>query len=175
MTDKFKLSDHYGSVHKNGELYSIRFERILNHPLKKVWEALTIPEQIAQWLSSNVTEPGTKIDLRTGGKVTMQFMMAVSEGIITKLQTERLLEITWSEDNISKWELTDEGHNKCRLVFTETLPDSIIPQATSAYHAYLDFLSLVLDGNKVPDNILETWNEISAGTTAKYQTLINEL
>jgi len=82
---KFNLSDHYGSVHKTGDVYSVRFDRLLNHPVKKVWEALTIPRKIAQWLSPNHKTTETEIDLRLGGKVRMQFMMAISDGEITTL------------------------------------------------------------------------------------------
>ena len=79
---KFKLSDHYGTVHRTGGIYSIRFERSFQHPVKKVWDAITIPELLALWLSSNYKETKTEIDLRLGGKVRMQFMMALSEGKI---------------------------------------------------------------------------------------------
>ena len=85
-----------------------------------------------------------------------------------------MLEITWSMDNVSRWELFDEGKSKCRLVFTETLPVSALPFATAAYHGYLDFLSLVLDGKKVPDTILEEWEEISKDATKKYEALLEK-
>lgn len=141
MNEKFRLSDHYGSIHRTGHFYRISFDRLLNHPIKKVWDAITLPEQLALWLSSNHKEPSTEIDLKLGGKVRMQFMMAMSEGKITQLKSETLLEITWSGDNISRWELFEVGKKKCRLVFTETLPVSILPKAAAAYHGYLDFLS----------------------------------
>ena len=172
---KFNLSAHYGSVHKTGDVYSARFDRLLNHPVKKVWEALTIPEKIAQWLSPNHKTTETEIDLRVGGKVRMQFMMAVSDGEITMLEREKVLEITWSKENISRWQLFEEGADTCRLVFTEILPVSFFQNAAPAYHGYLDFLSLALDEKEIPTGILEEWHEISKDATERYTEMLNKI
>ena len=87
---------------------------------------------------------------------------------------EKLLEINWSEEQMTRWELFKEGDNKCRIIFTETIDESFALDYVPADHGYLDFLSLVLDGKKVPSNILEEWNEISKEATEKYETRLKQ-
>jgi hypothetical protein len=75
--EKFKLSDHYGSFSQSGDSFAVRFERILNHPVKEVWDAITRPEQLAIWLGP------TKIDAKKGGEVKVTVRQGVMGGKIT--------------------------------------------------------------------------------------------
>lgn len=172
------LSDHYGSIEETDSGYELVFERMLNHPATKVWEALTKPEKIALWLSPNHDNPSTEIDLRLGGKVRLQFMMAAPEGKITALDIGKVLEITWSKEHVSRWKLSKEANGKCRLLFTEIFTEDI-PDAQffldnmAGWHGYLDFLAMALDGKKVPHTVPDEWEEISKGITKEYEKRIS--
>lgn len=170
----FQLSNHYGTVSEKNGVHTIRFERIVNHSVEKVWEAITVPEKIAQWLSPNIEKPGTSINLQLGGKIRLQYMMALPEGVITGLINNQLLEITWSPQHISKWELFKEGRKKCRIVFTESLNEPLAMHGIVGYHAYLDLLTYVLNGGTVPADFLNEYGDISRTTYEAYAQLLSD-
>lgn len=167
----FQLSNHYGVVSEKNGIHMIRFERIVDHPVEKVWDAITIPEKIAQWLSPNIEKPGTSINLQLGGKIRLQYMMALPEGVITGLINGQLLEITWSPQHITKWELFKEGRKKCRIVFTESLNKPLAMHGIVGYHAYLDLLAHALNGGIVPADFLNDYEEISRPAYEAYADL----
>lgn len=165
-----RLSDHYGSFRKRGELYDIVFERLLPYPVEKVWQAVTEPEKLALWFGGPA-----EVDLKVGGKIRLGLLMTTVEGVITRLEKEKLLEYTWGEDNTVRWELYKFNENCCSLVFTETLvPGSYLPDAAPGWHGYLDFLEMVLAGDKVPVFPLEAWPEIAGEATSKYKSIIEK-
>lgn len=169
MKDKIILSSHYGNFHQTEKGYQLVFERNLDHPAEKVWKYLTQPEKMALWLSPNIEKPQTEIDLREGGKISIQFMMAVPEGTITKLEKEKILEINWGSGHTSRWELISNTEDNCTLKFFETLPESISVEAIAAWHGYLDFLEMSLNGIEIPADVPDRWNYISQKITARYK------
>lgn len=180
LEEKIILSDHYGSIEETDRGYELVFERMLNHPVTKVWEALTNPEKIALWLSPNHDNPSTEIDLRLGGKVRLQFMMAAPEGEITELDIGKVIEMSWDEEHISRWELSEEINGKCRLLFTEIFTEDLADTAflrenIAGWHGYLDFLAMSLDGKQVPRAIPEEWDEIKTEVIEEYEKKITAL
>lgn len=165
----FELSAHYGTFIPKGQLSDIRFERVFQHPVKKVWEAITQPEKLAQWFGGEA-----EMDLRMDGKVRIRLLMTTVEGKITALKNESLLEYTWGDDNSVRWELYPEGKDACRLIFTETAvqPDHL-PYAAPGWHGYLDRLTYVADGEKVPGFPLEAWEEIAKDVSVKYRSMLD--
>jgi uncharacterized protein YndB with AHSA1/START domain len=142
-----------GTVHTTQDGYVIRFERHLNHPIEKVWAALTQPDQIHQWLA----EPG-EIELRLGGPVRLTLTGMVVDSTITALDPPRLLEYGWHDQSHTggpvRWELSPEDGGT-RLVFTETFPKTVVegaaeaewaPPALAGWHLMLDRFSATLDG-----------------------------
>lgn len=142
-----------GTVHTTPDSYVIRFERHLNHPIDKVWAALTEPDQFHQWLAA----PG-EIDLRVGGRVHLTLSGMVVDSTITALDPPRLLEFGWHDRSHPggpvRWELSSE-HGGTRLVFTETFPKAMVegadqaewaPPALAGWHLMLDRLHATLDG-----------------------------
>ncbi|HMG06955.1 MAG TPA: SRPBCC family protein [Mucilaginibacter sp.] len=172
LKESFELSDHFGTFHKTGDTYDIRFERLLIHPASKVWDAITKPEQLAKWFGS------AEIDLKIGGKIKVQMMMATVEGEITQLKTGCLLEYTFGGNNTLRWELIEETKDRCRLIFTEhQAPLSDLQYTAPGWHGYLDLLNLALDGTieKRPTFSAEEWQDISGAKTAKYIHIIERL
>lgn len=164
----FELSGHYGTFIRKDHLFDIHFERVLQHPVKRVWEAITEPELLARWFGGEA-----EMDLRPGGKVRITLLMTTVEGEIIALEPQHLLEYTWGDKNTVRWELFEEGENVTRLVFTETAVDPAhFPDAAPGWHGYLDRLAYVTDGKKVPAFPLEAWPEISKEATAKYRGML---
>ena len=48
MTSTTSPSRH-GTVERDGARGMIRFERVLAHPVERVWEAITTPDGLAGW------------------------------------------------------------------------------------------------------------------------------
>ena len=76
---------------------SLRFERDLNHPIDRVWAAITEPHEIEAWLAR------AEIDLREGGRVRLEWLNtdengqryehAVATGTVARLEPPRLIEL----------------------------------------------------------------------------------
>lgn len=175
MSKKVKLSDHYGSFNKTGDIYEIRFERLLSHPVKLVWQAITQPEKLSQWLGN------AKVDLRVEGEMQIRFGEMDIVGQILQFKNENLLEYTWTsqsfpgEISIVRFELFPEGDNSCRLVFTERLVSApYLSSAGSGWHYILDVLSMVLDHLPLPEWSDELRLEIFEELGPRYRKLVEE-
>jgi len=169
------LSRHFGSIHEKDGLYELVFERLLDHAVEKVWNAITLPEQISLWLSPNNKAVTTSIELRPGGHVRLQLMMAAIEGKITRVIENNILEYSLEGDTVLRWELFEAGKGRCRLVFTQSgTPFSHLEGTAAGWHGYLDFLALALGGKEIPQFPLELWSEISKEVNIVYHQLIKQ-
>ena len=167
--EKFLLSDHYGSFFLTGETYSVRFERIFDHPVIKVWDAITQPEQLTAWLGP------TEIDGKKGGEIKVKVMQGVMGGKITEWKEGSLLEYTWWKGSVVRYELLTEGKGRCRLIFTHSrLSASQILGAATGWHYHMDALSITLDGRKMPHWPIESWERISGLASAHYKIVLHE-
>ncbi|HVI48631.1 MAG TPA: SRPBCC domain-containing protein [Chitinophaga sp.] len=175
-TVKTTLSSHYGSFAKTGEVYDIIFERSLSHAPKAVWEAITAPGKIAEWLGP------AQIDLRVNGNIAVQMQDIEVVGRITQLKEEQLLEYTWTSPafpnlvNALRWELQAEGPDKCKLIFRERLvPVAYLTPTAPGWHSILDALTALLDGKRIPSWSNEDWQEASNEGAVKYEEILKRL
>jgi uncharacterized protein YndB with AHSA1/START domain len=175
MPKKVKLSDHYGSFNKTGDIYEIRFERKLSHPVKQVWQAITDPAKLALWLGS------AEVDLKVEGEIRIRFQDMDVVGQILQFKNENLLEYTWTsqsfagEISIVRFELFPEGKSGCRLVFTERLVSApYLTGAGSGWHYILDMLSMVLDHLQIPEWSDELRMEIFEELGPQYRKIADE-
>lgn len=129
---------------------AVVFERTFEHPIDRVWSALTEPEEIRQWFVRTDIEP------RVGGRIVEHHdHVGVSmAGEVTRFEPPRVFEHTWWADETAGtimgkilWELfpTDEGGT--RLVMTNlVLHPAGINGAMAGWHICLDILADVLGG-----------------------------
>jgi uncharacterized protein YndB with AHSA1/START domain len=163
----------------------LRFERQLDHPIDKVWSALTEPEQLAGWLAD-----ADEFDLAVGGRVVLRWLNTpdnkrqwerydvilpddfdpeaeeIVTGTFTAVDPPRLLEIDTDAFGLLRWELRETGSG-CALTFTSAPPedfaDEMAPQTMAGWHSHLDMLADALDGRPMVDwsNIsLEEWAQL---------------
>lgn len=134
-----------GKVTKQADGYQVRFERMLPHPIEKVWDALTNTELLKMWFTD------IEMDFRPGGQITFRFRdeaKTASYGQIVKIEPPHLFVFTW-EGELANWELFREGKSKCRLVLTYSkLSEQYAANAPAGFHSLLDRLSAMLDGEQ---------------------------
>ena len=99
---------------------ALRFERRLDHPVERVWRAITEPSELACWFVTAVEwtpEVG-------------EYFEAVGEtGEITELDRPNAFAYTWGGESL-RFELRPDGDG-CLLVFTHVFDD----RALGAQHA----------------------------------------
>jgi uncharacterized protein YndB with AHSA1/START domain len=167
-----------GTVEEVGGKRVLRFERRLDHPVEKVWAALTEPEQLAGWLAA-----AEELDVAVGGRVRLRWLNTVENkrdwerygvilpddfdpeadeivtGTFTAVDPPRVLEMDTDSFGVLRWELqaTESG---CALVFTNALPegfaDEMAPQTLAGWHSHLDMLADALEGRPMAD-----WSKVS--------------
>jgi len=137
-----------GTLYRDGEAFAIRFERILQHPIDRVWAALTERERLAEWLGE------VEIELRAGGALRIVFSgvepPAVLETVVDEFDPPRLLQLRFDDragdGNMVRFELAarDEATH---LVLTQSRVPSEHELADNAagWHMRLDMLGASLD------------------------------
>jgi len=90
-----------------GDRWTLIFSRDLRHPPKKVWAALTDPDQLARWApflaSRDLTITGDATLTMVDGDVRQDLPVTV-----TRSEPHTLLEYTWGTDDL-RWELAAIG------------------------------------------------------------------
>ena len=124
----------------------LRFERRLNHPIERVWAALTDPDELIGWLGA------AEVDL-PAGRYTLHWQneggptMAAK---ITELDPPRILEYEGDPHGRLRWELHPDGDTTL-LTFTATgtYPADQVALALAGWHFHLDALSGFLAGTLI--------------------------
>ena len=117
---------------------ALRFERRLNHPVDRVWRAVTEPAELARWFVSSEVSWTPK-----PGEV---FEALGETGRITELKPPNLIAWTWGVERYS-FELAADGEG-CVLVFTHVFNPELGPgwQHAAGWETYLARLDAHLAG-----------------------------
>lgn len=138
------MKNALGKISKEKDGFQVRFERELNFPVPKVWNAITDPAQLKYWFTD------IEMDFRPGGKITFHFRDEASSksyGEIVSIEAPHKFVWTW-EGELAVWELTELGKNKCKLVFTYSkLSGDYAINAPAGFHSLLDRLLSRLEGS----------------------------
>ena len=127
----------------------LRFERVLAHPIERVWAALTTPGDLGGWWGD------ASVDLRLGGEFVMRWRNTDPEGnhpvmhaTITALEPPRLLELSGDLHGGLRWELEPVDSSSTLLRFSSTLEiaDDWVASALAGWHWHLDALAEALEG-----------------------------
>lgn len=140
-----------GTLEKVDGGYALHYERHLRHPVEKVWEAITQPERLVEWLGE------AEVDLVEGGRFVVRWLntdmegnTAVASGTITRLDPPNVLEVDTDIHGLLRWDLRAEGAG-CLLEFSARapLPDEYLTEVLAGWHVHIDFLEDALDGRPV--------------------------
>ncbi|MFB4299782.1 SRPBCC family protein [Actinomadura sp. NTSP31] len=99
---------------------AVRFERIYDHPVDRVWRMVSDPAELARWFPS----PEITIDLAVGGAITFSgdpnMPGATSTGRVIDLAPPRRLAFTWGGDELH-FDLEPLAGGRTRFVLTNVL------------------------------------------------------
>lgn len=171
MTAAPRAGSRHGSVDRDGNAGTIRFERLLAHPVDRVWEAITTPAGLAGWWLPFAA--AIDIDLRVGGEISFSSPELGPEPLTCEIlevdPPARLVHSHFDRAVTLTWELVAEG-DACRLRLTQHTPDiaAALEQGhVVGLHHSLDRLEPALDGSPQP------WDwEALAGIEADYRELL---
>jgi uncharacterized protein YndB with AHSA1/START domain len=136
-----------GNVSKKADGLMVEFERMLSHPIEKVWEAITDPAILRIWLTE------IEMDFKPGGKMKLYFQDAnktLTYGQIVTIEKPTKFEWLW-EDEFASWQLEAISDQQTKLRFTYSrLAEKYAFEAPAGWHVVLDQLETVLNGRTEP-------------------------
>src|SRR5829696_4603006 len=149
--------------------YVISFERRLAHPVERVWDALTLPEELIAWWGD------AEVELAEGGRFDVRWLNTDGEGNaaelharIAKLEPRRLLVLDGDIHGRLRWELPPDGDGTL-LSFRSTvkLEPEFLTKVPAGWHFHLDALAEHLEGGSKDLVELPGWEPIHAAYEAK--------
>ncbi len=143
MPPSHRIDYHLCHIDNESEFQALYY---LDHSVDTVWEALTDPNWLVQWLA-----PGF-IDAEVGGRVCIDFMDSGTtiESVVRKIEPKSLLEYSWSSGSEPirplRWQLSplEKG---TRLELTLRIPaQEDIAKAAAGWDAHLQMMLAALLG-----------------------------
>lgn len=97
---------------------AVRFARVYQHPIERVWDAITDPAELAHWFPAPkvIMEPGVGGEIRFSGDPNT----ADQPGTILTWQPPTRLAYAWGGDEL-RFELEALDGGSCRLVLLNVL------------------------------------------------------
>jgi uncharacterized protein YndB with AHSA1/START domain len=115
---------------------ALRFERRLDHPVERVWRAISDPAELARWFLTPIEwapQAGEVFDAHD------------LRGEVTEVEPPHVLAFTWGDESF-RFELRPDGEG-CVLVFLHAFDDrSLGAQHAAGWEAYLSRLDAQLGG-----------------------------
>ncbi len=138
------MKNQLGKISKENDGFKVVFERILHHPIEKVWSAITNPEELQYWFTD------IDWDLQPGSKIVFQYRdkdKSRSFGEIISVEAPNKLVWTW-ETELAVWELSAINAQSTRLVFTYSrVEENLALNVASGFHDLLNLLEERLAGS----------------------------
>ncbi|WP_298455020.1 SRPBCC domain-containing protein [uncultured Cellulomonas sp.] len=121
---------------------ALRFERVLPHSVHRVWQAVSVPAELALWFPAAAPwTPATGEHFEVGGMT----------GQVTEARPPHRLAWTFAGAEYS-FDLA-EHDDGCRLVFVHVFDDrSAAAQTAAGWHSYLSRLQPHLAGERVSED-----------------------
>lgn len=139
------MENQLGKITKEKDGYQVVFERVLPHPIEKVWNAITNPDELKFWFTD------IEMDFRVNGKITFRFNDAdqsSSHGEIVSIDAPHRFVWTW-EGELADWELNGLNENTTRLILTYSrINEDYAVKASAGFHDLLGLLADRLGGSE---------------------------
>lgn len=133
-----------GKISEENDGFKVVFDRILNHPIERVWDAITNPEQLKYWFTDIEFEP------IPGSKITFKFRdkgHTESFGEVVSMDPPNRFVWTW-EGELAVWELVSKDEFSTELTFSYSkISGDYAVNVSTGFHDLLDLLMLRLAGS----------------------------
>jgi len=144
--------------------YELRFERPLDHPVARVWSAITEPDGLAAWFPFDIEG-----ERATGAPLRFVFREGEGEpfeGAMVEFDPPSVMELRWDDDETLRLEVTPRASG-CLLTLINRF-DEIGKAARDAagWHACLDALEAHLGGK--PVDSAERWQSVHPGYVERF-------
>ncbi|MBL8611984.1 MAG: SRPBCC domain-containing protein [Myxococcales bacterium] len=148
-----------GLLAADGEHATLTFHRVYPHEASRVWDAISTPEGLRDWLLCS----HALVEGRVGGRFEMVSGPAQyrSSGKVLAWDPPRLLEYEWNvepvpemprgERAIFRWELAPEGGSTRVTVTYRRITRDTARGFLPGMHAFLERLEAQLDARALPD------------------------
>ncbi len=156
--------------------YELRFERHFEQPVEEVWQAITEPEHLAEWIGVS------EVDLRPGGRIKIDDAGGAGiEGEVLEVKEPELFSFKWDSKEWGdggpvRFELSADEGGGTLLVFTHVAPAAGFEEYRSKTLAGWHYLLALLGSSLVgaPQKFAkEAWEAIHvryAGSTVAVAT-----
>jgi uncharacterized protein YndB with AHSA1/START domain len=147
-------NDDLGRLEQHGDAWSVSFTRRFDHPVEKVWRAVTEPEHLAKWFPGRVEG-----EFRSGAP--LKFVVETGDafdGEMLMYEPPKVLEIKWGTD-VLHIALQPDGDGTV-MTFVDTLTElGKAARDAAGWHECIARLFAHLDGTPRPvDGVV--WNAV---------------
>jgi uncharacterized protein YndB with AHSA1/START domain len=148
----------YGSLEQRADgRFQLRFTRTLGHPVDRVWQVVTEPDQLARWFPTTIE--GERV---AGAALRFTFPGGEAppfDGEMLACDPPSLLEFRWGPD-VMRLELRPVPHGT-ELTLLHTLDERGKGARDAAgWHTCLDALARALRGDDAARTSMSTWAEV---------------
>lgn len=145
---------------------TIHIVRNLDHPVDKVWRAITEQQHLESWFPQRVigelTTPGAALRFEH-----TEFDAATFDGKVLACEPPRLLEFLWGVDVI-RLEVAPHGTG-CTLTLSDTIEEKGKAARDGAgWHTCLAFLEASLDGREPGLSQEQLWKSVHPDYVARF-------
>jgi uncharacterized protein YndB with AHSA1/START domain len=149
-----------GTLERTDTGARLRFTRHLDHPLEKVWRAITEPEHLAAWFPDTIVVERWAVGARL--RFEHEGVVDPFEGEVLAFEPPHRLEFSWGTD-VLRIELEADG-DATRLTLLDTIDElGKAARDGAGWHVCLDQLEHHLDGRPLPGSASERWREVHPG------------
>lgn len=133
---------------------TVRFERLVDGPIERVWDYLCKREFLSTWLADGELGPGgAEFTLKLEGRKVPMHTGAKIVGVVTRFDPPRTLSYTWNHiapgasapttpESVVTFELEPRG-NKVLIVLTHgRIAPEFLARLSTGWHAFLDIMAL---------------------------------
>lgn len=142
----------HGTLKTIDGLPTLRFERSLNHPVERVWQAVSVPAELGRWFPSVVDWTPAVGETFEAGGATLE---------VTEVDPPHRL--VWTYAGLPQsFDIIAEP-NGCRLIFTYAVGDdlTLVAQTAAGWETYLSRLDPHLRGADITEEVAhEPWAQI---------------
>jgi uncharacterized protein YndB with AHSA1/START domain len=143
------VTDDLGSLTRDGNLWSVRYERTFNVRNDELWKALTNVARITEWMLTEAMD----FDPRVGGSVHYFWGGTdESKGTISVFDPPRALEYSWNEGastSMVRFELREIDEGSVLTLHHDRITSDDIRGISAGWHTHLEILQALFSGDNV--------------------------